>query len=188
MSVGSRVTERSPPTDMVPPEAHPNSSEISVDLPLLPNEYLWTSRHGGASDPSSFDVTDRNVSVQTWRFPDVVQLVAVLKNDEPFGDVSAATGPAARRSTIEPPRIANLNRRIRHLRPWRRAGQRGIALHPVVNGDPMPRTSRWRLGVGRFGSRRGSRRGRNSAVRDGETDLSAVLLRQREPDLDHLLE
>src|SRR4051794_12092503 len=111
-----------------------------------------------------------------------------LKNDDPFGDVSAATGPAARRSPIEPQRIANLNRRIWHLPPWRRAGQRGIALHPVVNGDPMPRTSRWRLGVGRFGSGRGSRRGRNSPVRDGETDLSAVLLRQGEPDFDHLLE
>src|SRR4051794_1110290 len=148
MSVGSRVTERSAPTAIVPSEAHPNSSEISVNRPLLANEYLWTSRHGGPSDPSSLDVTDRNVSVQTWRFPDVVQLVAALKNDEPFGDVSAATGPTARRSPIEPPRIANLNRRIRHLRPWRRAGQPGIGLHPVVDGDPMPRTSRWRLGVG----------------------------------------
>src|SRR4051794_35630533 len=88
MSVGSRVTERSAPTDIVPPEAHPNSSEISVDRPLLPNEYLWTSRHGGPSDPSSFDVTDRNVSVQTWRFPDVVQLVAAEERRPVRGCVS----------------------------------------------------------------------------------------------------
>src|SRR3954454_10224920 len=142
MSVGSRVTERSAPTDIVPPEAHPNSSEISVDRPLLPNEYLWTSRHGGAPAPSSLDVTDRNVSVQTWRFPDVVQLVAALKNDDPFGDVSAATGPAARRSPIEPPRRANLNRRIRHLRPCD---------EPVSEGSRSTRSSTVTLCPGRHG-------------------------------------
>src|SRR3954454_10756222 len=142
MSVGARVTEKSAPTAMVPADAHPNSSEMSVNRPLLANEYLWTSRHGGPSDPSSLEETDRTVSVHTSRFPDVVQLVASLKNDDPFGDVSAATGPTARRSPIEPPRIANVSRRIWHLRPWRRTGQPGIRL---------PRSSAVTLRAGRHG-------------------------------------
>src|SRR3954471_16612392 len=79
MSVGSRVTEKSAPTAMVPADAHPNSSEMSVNRPLLANEYLWTSRHGGPSDPSSLEETDRTVSVHTSRFPDVVQLAAALR-------------------------------------------------------------------------------------------------------------
>src|SRR3954465_6019902 len=134
---------------MVPADAHPNSSEMSVNRPLLANEYLWTSMHGGPCDPSPLHETDRAVCVHTSRFPDVVQLVASLKNDDPFGDVSAATGPTPRRSAIEPPRIANVSRRIWHLRPWRRTGQPGIRLPPAVRRDPTRWASRGRLGLGR---------------------------------------
>ena len=71
IEVGSSVTEKSAAIAIVPSEAHPNSSEISVNLPLLANEYLSTSRHGGPADPSSLDVTESSTSVHTSRLPDV---------------------------------------------------------------------------------------------------------------------
>jgi hypothetical protein len=112
IDVGSRATEKSAPIVIVPSEAHPNSAEMSVNLPLFANAYLWTSRHGGPSEPSSLDVTERFVSVHTSRLPDVEQLEAELKNDVPFGDVSADTGATRTTSRpIEATRDAILKRR-----------------------------------------------------------------------------
>ena len=44
--VSPSVTDRSAPIVIVPLEAHPNSSEMEVNLPLLEIEYLKISRHG----------------------------------------------------------------------------------------------------------------------------------------------
>jgi hypothetical protein len=96
--VADRSTDRSAPTVIVPLVAHPNSSEITLNLPLAPMEYLKISRHGGPSDPSSFDDTNRFESVQTWRPPVVEQVVFPLKKLVPFGEVSAATDPTVSRS------------------------------------------------------------------------------------------
>jgi hypothetical protein len=93
--VGSSATDRSAPITAVPLEAQPNSSEMTVNRPLAPIEYVKISRHGGAADPSSFEDTKRFVSVQTWRPPLVEQLDELLEKFVPFGDVSAATGPTA---------------------------------------------------------------------------------------------
>jgi hypothetical protein len=60
------ATERSAPIATVSlPVAHPNSSEMGVNRPLLEIEYLEIRRHGGPSEPSSFEDTDRNISVQS---------------------------------------------------------------------------------------------------------------------------
>jgi hypothetical protein len=108
-------TDRSAPTVMVPLEAHPNSSEMTLNLPLDEIEYLKISRHGGPSDPSSFDVTERLASVQTWRLPDVEQLDELLKKFVPFGDVSAATDPTPSRRRSGRAASATPIRRMRHL-------------------------------------------------------------------------
>jgi hypothetical protein len=64
--VGLMATDRSVPIVTVSLlSAHPNSSEIGVNRPLLENEYLEIWRHGGPSDPSSFENTERNISVQS---------------------------------------------------------------------------------------------------------------------------
>jgi hypothetical protein len=93
--VSPSVTEKSAPIVIVPVEAQPNSSEMTVERPLAEIEYLKTPRHGGPADPSSFENTQRLVSVQTWWLPDVEQLDELLEKFVPLGDVSAATGPTA---------------------------------------------------------------------------------------------
>jgi hypothetical protein len=127
IEVGSSATEKSAPIAIVPSEAHPNSSEMSVNLPLLANEYLKTSRHGGPSDPSSLDVTERFVSVHTSRLPEVEQLEAELKKDVPFGDVSAETG--ATRTTNRPIEVTRDNVLMRRM------------LDPLVRHAPVSRRS-----------------------------------------------
>src|SRR4249920_1411700 len=49
MSVGATVTDRSAPIAIVPLDAHPDSSEMTVKRPLLEIEYLKIPRHGGPS-------------------------------------------------------------------------------------------------------------------------------------------
>jgi len=120
MSVGSRLTDRSAPIDAAPLEAHPNSSEMTVNLPLLEIEYLKISRQGGPSDPSSFDEAKRFRSVQTSRPPVVAQLDELLEKFEPFGEVSAATGPTASSRTNGTARSATPNRLTGHLLTARR--------------------------------------------------------------------
>jgi hypothetical protein len=115
ISVSPSVTEKSAPIVIVPVEAQPNSSEMTVKRPLAEIEYLKTPRHGGPSDPSSFENTERLVSVQTWRLPDVEQLDELLKKFVPLGDVSAATGPTASSKQIGTARTATANRRMEHL-------------------------------------------------------------------------
>jgi hypothetical protein len=110
-----RSTDMSAPTVIVPLVAHPNSSEMTLNLPLLEIEYLKISRHGGPSDPSSFDVTERFRSVQTWRPPDVEQLDELLKKFVPFGDVSAATDPTVSRRSSGTVASATPIRRMRHV-------------------------------------------------------------------------
>jgi hypothetical protein len=88
---------------------------------LLEIEYLEISRHGGPSDPSSFENTERNVSVQTWRLPAVEQLDEKLEKFVPFGDVSAATDPTASNRLSGTARNAITTRRTRHLLSARRA-------------------------------------------------------------------
>jgi hypothetical protein len=64
--VGLMATDRSEPITTVSLlEAHPNSSEMVVTRPVLEIEDLVTWRHGGPSDPSSFENTVRKISVQT---------------------------------------------------------------------------------------------------------------------------
>jgi hypothetical protein len=86
---------------------------MTVNLPLLEIEYVKISRHGGPSDPSSFDETKRFRSVQTSRPPVVAQLDELLEKFEPFGEVSAATGPTASSRT---------NGTARNATPIRRTG------------------------------------------------------------------
>jgi hypothetical protein len=115
MSVGATVTDRSAPTDIEPLEAHPNSSEITEERPLLETEYLKISRHGGPSDPSSFEETKRFVSVHTSRPPLVAQVDELLEKLVPLGEVSAATGPIARSRMKGTARNATPIRRTGHL-------------------------------------------------------------------------
>lgn len=64
--VGLIATDRSAPIVTVSlPVAHPNSSEMNVNRPLLEIEYLEIWRQGGPSDPSSFENTEREMSVQS---------------------------------------------------------------------------------------------------------------------------
>jgi hypothetical protein len=96
-----------------------------VNLPLLEIEYVKISRHGGPSDPSSFDETNRFRSVQTWRPPVVAQLEELLEKFVPFGEVSAATGPTTSSRTNGTARNAIPNRRTGHLLTQRRTRQAG---------------------------------------------------------------
>jgi hypothetical protein len=113
--VAPSATERSAPMLIVPPKAHPNSSEMTLNLPFVEIAYLKTSRHGGPSDPSSFEDTERFVSVQTWRLPVVEQVDELLKKFVPFGDVSAATDPTASNRLNGTAMSAAPSRRIEHL-------------------------------------------------------------------------
>jgi hypothetical protein len=142
--VGSRATDRSAPTVIVPLEAQPNSSEMTVNRPLTPIEYVKISRHGGAADPSSFENTKRLVSVQTWRPPVVEQLSELLEKFVPFGEVSAATGPIASNRLNGTARNATANRRTKHLLlTSRRIRGPGTRLARVsVASDDMCRASR----------------------------------------------
>jgi len=64
--VGLTATDRSAPmATVLLPVAHPNSSEMDVNLPLLEIEYLEIWRQGGPSEPSSFENTERNMSVHS---------------------------------------------------------------------------------------------------------------------------
>jgi len=109
-----RVTDMSVPTVIVPLVAHPNSSEMTLNLPLLVVEYWKISRHGGPSDPSSFDDTDKFRSVQTCRLPEVEQVDEPLKKFVPFGDVSAAADPTVIRSISGTAASATPIRRMEH--------------------------------------------------------------------------
>lgn len=130
--VGLMATDRSVPIVTVSlPAAHPNSSEMGVYRPLLEIEYLEIWRHGGPSDPSSFENTDRNMSVQSWRLPDVVQLDEVLEKFVPFGEVSAATGPTAISRQIGTARNATTSRRTSYLPSSRRTRWAGDTARPL---------------------------------------------------------
>lgn len=109
-----RSTDMSAPTVIVPLVAHPNSSEMTLNLPLLEIEYLKISRHGGPSEPSSFEVTKRFRSVQTCRPPEVEQIDEPLKKFVPFGDVSAATAPAVSSRTSGTAASATPIRRMKY--------------------------------------------------------------------------
>jgi hypothetical protein len=140
--VGSRTTDRSAPMVIEPLEAHPNSSEMT--RPFAPVEYVKISRHGWPGDPSSFDDTNRFVSAQTCRPPLVEQLDAKLEKFDPFGDVSAATGPTASRRLNGTARNASANRRMGDPLSSRRIRWAGTRLAT----DPWTRT----IGLGRLAS------------------------------------
>ena len=146
------TTERSSPIRAVPLEAHPNSSERTLCRPFVETEYLKTSRQGGPSDPSSFDDTDRYVSVQTWRPPVVTQLVAKLEKFDPFGDVSASAGAAASSNANGTASRATANRRtgssprrggsVRRESAFDRASAATLALGCLCDVLRAPRSSR----------------------------------------------
>jgi len=115
IAVASIVTDRSAPIAIVPLEAHPNSSEMTEERPLLEIDVLMIPTHGGPADPSSFEETERSISVHTWRPPLGAQLDEKLEKLVPFGEVSAATGQAASSRTNGTVRNATPNRRTRHL-------------------------------------------------------------------------
>ena len=85
---GAIVTDRSLPMTIPPPSAQPNSSEIDVNRPFEPIEYLDTWRQGGPAEPSSFAKTESSVSVQTVRPPVAAQVEALLEKFVPPGPVS----------------------------------------------------------------------------------------------------
>jgi ureidoglycolate hydrolase len=124
--VSLMATDRSAPIATVSLlEAHPNSSEMDVYRPLLENEYLEISKHGGPADPSSLENTERYMSVQTVRLPDVEQLDELLEKFVPFGDVSAATDPTPSSRQMVTARNATTIRRMWLLLSSRRTGCAG---------------------------------------------------------------